>query len=108
MYLASLIRRVLLGQSLIGERSRREHERKQRLSEERRNEGKERDLVSPQGPEIHKKGFLALSKGLRTRTLVTSTMYAIMPRKWIDLVGNISTIQYLHTAKTMRVQTLMY
>ena len=61
MYLAWLIRRVLLGQSLIGERSR-EHERKQRFSEDRRNEGKERDLVSPQGPEIHKKGFLALSK----------------------------------------------
>ena len=34
-------------QSVIGERSRREHERKQRLSEERHKEeeGKERDLV---------------------------------------------------------------
>jgi len=66
-------------------------------------------LLSSQGREIHKRGFLTLGKGLRTRTLVTSTtMYAIKPRKWKDPVGNISTTQYIHTAKTMRVQTLMY
>ena len=51
--------------------------------------------VSPQGREIHKRGFLALGKALRTRTLVTSpTMYAIKLRKWKDPVRNISTIQY--------------
>ena len=65
--------------------------------------------MSPQGREIHKRGFLALGKGLRTRTLVTSpTMYAIKPRKWKGPVGNNNTIQYIHTAKTMRGQTLMY
>jgi len=65
--------------------------------------------LNPQGREIHKRGFLALGKGLRTLTLLTSpTMYAIKPRKWKDPVGNISTIQYIRTTKTMRVQTLMY